>query len=100
MTDRQALDARPVAGDGRRGWWLFGLTLITMAVGLTYLGVAPQHWLRGVVIVGAALAFGGLARAVTPARRAGPLAVRSKAFDVAVYWLTAALVLTSAFLVG
>lgn len=89
--------ARPTAGDGRRGWWLFAVMLTTMAAGLTYLGVAPEHWLRGVVITSLGVLFGGLARLLIPSRLAGPLAVRSRRFDVACYLLGALTMLTFAF---
>ncbi len=63
----------------------FGLVLLIAAVGLLFAVVASHHWLRGVLIIAAALIVGGLARAVLTDRRAGLLAVRSRMFDVACY---------------
>ena len=68
---------------------LFGLVLAVVAAGLAYLGLAPEHWLRGVFVIAVGLAVGGVARAVLPSASAGPLAVRGRVFDVACYLLAA-----------
>lgn len=75
----------PVGADPRRGRVAFGAAVVVIAGGLTYLGVAPQHWLRGVLVVAAGLVFAGLARAALPDRIAGPLRVRRRWVDAATY---------------
>ena len=55
------------------------------ATGIAYAGVVPQHWLRGVVLLAGACGLAGLFRLLLPARQAGLLAVRSRAFDVLCY---------------
>ncbi|MGI8696423.1 MAG: DUF3017 domain-containing protein [Mycobacteriales bacterium] len=61
------------------------VVLVVAAAGLGYVGVAPKHWLRGVLILAVAMVLGGLLRALLPARQAGALAVRSRPFDVLCY---------------
>ncbi len=55
------------------------------AASMLYIGVASQHWLRGVGLLGVAMCLGGVFRAVLPARQAGLLAVRSRHFDAVCY---------------
>jgi hypothetical protein len=53
-------------------------------VGLVGIVVAAQHhWRKGLYLVAAALLLGALFRLTLPTRRAGTLAVRGKAIDVA-----------------
>jgi hypothetical protein len=57
--------------------------LAVVVVGLFGIVAAAQHhWRKGLYVVAAALVLGGLLRLVLPTRRAGTLAVRSKAVDV------------------
>ena len=52
---------------------------------ISLIGLAPEHWLRGVLIIASAFVVAGVARALLPDRRAGLLAVRGRMFDVACY---------------
>jgi hypothetical protein len=54
--------------------------LVTVALGLFV--VAFDHWRLGLVIIGLALIGGAVLRLLLPVRRAGFLAVRSRAVDV------------------
>ena len=56
----------------------------------------PQHWLRGVLIIGADLILAGVLRLTLPARRAGILVVRSRVFDTIAYVGLGVLVITFA----
>ena len=71
----------PSGPDPRPGRVVYAIALTVVAAGLLYLGVAPQHWLRGVLVVSAGLTFAGLARWLLPDRRSGPLLVRGRWFD-------------------
>lgn len=63
-----------------------------MAVGLVLISLA--HWRRGAVAVGAGAALAALLRLWLSDAEVGPLAVRSKAFDV-VFYLGAAAVIAA-----
>ncbi len=57
--------------------------LTVVLVGLVGIVAAAQHhWRKGLYLVAAALLLGALLRLTLPTRRAGTLAVRSKAVDV------------------
>jgi predicted neutral ceramidase superfamily lipid hydrolase len=77
-----------------RGDVPFLLVIAVMVAGFAYLHLNPQHWLRGVLIIGADLIVAGLLRLVLTPRRAGILAVRSRAFDVICYVALGVLVIT------
>lgn len=65
--------------------------LAVVVVGLAGIVAAAQHhWRKGLYVVAAGLLLGALLRLVLPTRRAGTLAVRSKAVDVATLALLAA----------
>lgn len=76
-----------------RGWWRrvdlrelpAYVVLLIAAAGLTYVGIASAHWLRGVAVLALAMIVGGVFRAVLPARQAGLLAVRGRRFDFCCY---------------
>jgi hypothetical protein len=61
------------------------LVLALAATGIGYAAAVPPHWLRGVLVLAGAMAIAGLLRLLLPARQAGLLAVRSRAFDVLCY---------------
>jgi hypothetical protein len=63
----------------------FAAVLLVALIGLTSVLVAPQHWLRGVLIIASSLLVAGAARGGLPDRRAGLLAVRNRMFDMACY---------------
>jgi hypothetical protein len=79
---------RPRSG-GLRGTDLRNLPLILVlalaATGVAYAAAVPPHWLRGVLLLAAAMVLGGVLRLVLPARQAGLLAVRSRFTDVLCY---------------
>ena len=58
------------------------LLVVLLAVGAGLLVLTVGHWRRGLVVVGLALAGGGLLRLLLPLRRVGFLAVRSRPVDV------------------
>ena len=58
------------------------LFVVLLAVGAGLLVLTFGHWRRGLVVVGLALAGGGLLRLLLPLRRVGFLAVRSRPVDV------------------
>ncbi len=64
--------------------------LVIAGAGLTYSSVEPQHWLRGVGVVGVAMALAAALRVALTDRQAGLLAVRRRPFDVCCYLLLAA----------
>ncbi len=61
------------------------LVLALGATGIGYAAAVPPHWLRGVLVLAGAMVVAGLFRLLLPARQAGLLAVRSRAFDVLCY---------------
>ena len=70
----------PRAQPRRFGEWLFVLVLLVAAAAMTL--VATNHVKRGCVVLGVALGLAAVLRAILPARVAGLLAVRSRAFDI------------------
>ncbi len=72
----------------RRRWrWRvreWPITLVLLCVAAGFAVVLSHHFRRGSVVIAGALLLGSLLRLVLPARVAGLLAVRSRAFDVAV----------------
>jgi hypothetical protein len=60
------------------------LLAVLVAVGVGLLMVTFDHWRRGLVLMGLALAGAALLRLLLPVRRAGFLAVRSRPVDVVV----------------
>jgi Protein of unknown function (DUF3017) len=74
----------------------FLLILAVLVAGFVFVRLAPQHWLRGVLIIGADLILAGVLRLTLPARRAGILVVRSRVFDTIAYIGLGVLVITFA----
>lgn len=72
----------------------FLVVLAILAAGFILVRVAPQHWLRGVLIIGADLILAGALRLLLPARRAGILVVRGRLFDTITYVGLGVLVIT------
>lgn len=72
----------------------FLLVLAVLVAGFTFVRIEPEHWLRGVLIIGADLVVAGALRLLLPARRAGILAVRSRVFDTVAYTGLGVLVIT------
>jgi hypothetical protein len=71
------------------------LAVVTvLAVGFILVWVRPEHWLRGVALIGADLIAAGILRLVLTPRRAGILGVRSRPFDVLCYVGLGVLVIT------
>ena len=58
----------------------YGCVLFGVALGLAV--VAPGHYRKGSLLLGAAVLFGALARLVLPAGQIGLLATRKRAIDV------------------
>ncbi len=63
--------------------FLLVLAVIVLAFG--YLLLMPDHWRRGVSVIGAALLLAALLRMVLPAVHAGFLAVRGRWWDATCY---------------
>ncbi len=61
------------------------LVLALAGTGIGYSAAVPPHWLRGVLVFAGSMVIAGLLRLLLPARQAGLLAVRSRAFDVLCY---------------
>ena len=55
------------------------VVLALVGAGLLFVGIG--HWRQGLVVIGLALAGGGVLRLLLPVRRAGFLAVRSRPVD-------------------
>jgi len=72
----------------------FLVVVAVLVAGFVLIRVAPEHWLRGVLIIGADLITAGVLRLVLPARRAGILVVRSRPFDTVAYVGLGVLVIT------
>lgn len=58
------------------------LLAVLAVLGVAMVVLATGHWRRGSFTIGTAVLLAALLRAVLPARTAGLLAVRSRAFDV------------------
>ena len=63
-------------------------TAVPIAAVLTLIGlglvlIAASRFRRGATLLGAAMVLAAVLRMVVPAERLGPLAVRSKTFDIA-----------------
>jgi hypothetical protein len=63
----------------------FATVVAVVAVGLLEVSFAPEHWLRGVLIMAGGFGLAGLLRLVLPDDHAGLLRVRRRAFDVACF---------------
>ena len=61
------------------------LVLALATTGICYSAAVPPHWLRGVLLLAAALVLASLFRLVLPARQAGLLAVRGRVVDILWY---------------
>ncbi len=72
----------------------FLVVLAVLVTGFVYVRIAPEHWLRGVLIIGGDLCAAGVLRLVLPARRAGILVVRNRGFDTIAYVALGVLVIT------
>ena len=59
------------------------LVLAVVAVGLIRIGL--YHWREGTVLLGAALLFAALLRAILPANRIGMVAIRGRGIDFLLY---------------
>ena len=77
------------SGGGLRTIDLRNLPLIVVlalaATGIGYSAAVPRHWLRGVLLLAAAMVLAGVLRLLLPARQAGLLAVRGRVVDVLCY---------------
>jgi hypothetical protein len=82
-----------------RANWPFEVVLIVVVAGFVIALSSPSHWLRAVVVVGAALLLAGVLRAVLPSAQAGLLCVRSRIFDIVCYLGLGALVISFGALV-
>jgi hypothetical protein len=86
MADGPDKPAAPVREPASRvrgpGELALGLVLLAVLVGLALVG--HDHWRKGLLIVGIGLCGGAGLRLVLPTRSVGLLAVRTRAFDVAV----------------
>ncbi len=71
-----------------------GVVLTIVAVGLVL--VATDHWRRGGATMASAAAVGSILRLVVPERFLGPLAVRSRPFDVVFFAVLAMLLALAA----
>jgi DUF3017 family protein len=70
------------------------LVLTLAGTGIGYAAAVPVHLLRGVLVLAGAMIIAGLLRLLLPARQAGLLAVRSRAFDVLCYCGTGVAIVT------
>src|SRR2546423_14146204 len=61
------------------------LVLALGGTGIGYAAAVPPHWLRGVLVLAGAMVIAGMLRLLLPARPAGLLAGRRRAFDVLCY---------------
>jgi Protein of unknown function (DUF3017) len=77
----------------------FLVVVAIMIAGFVLVRLRPEHWLRGVVIIGADMILAGLLRLLLTDRRAGILVVRSRPFDVITYIGLGVLVITFGLLV-
>jgi hypothetical protein len=86
MADQSARGQVDLAGSAAAGpkvrEWPITLVLLCVAAGFAV--VLSNHFRRGSVVISGALLLAALLRMLLPTRRAGLLAVRSRAFDVAV----------------
>ncbi len=69
MADRRLIRAVPII-----------VVLLIAAIGLGW--IATGHWRRGAAVLAAAAAVGAVLRLLVPDGSVGPLAVRSRTFDV------------------
>jgi hypothetical protein len=72
----------------------FLAVVLVMALGFLLVWIRPEHWLRGVTVIGADLVVAGGLRLVLSPRQIGILAVRSRPFDVLCYVGLGVLVIT------
>jgi hypothetical protein len=72
----------------------FLIVVAVLVAGFAYLRLSPQHWLRGVLVIGGDLIGAGVLRLVLTQRRAGILAIRRRPFDVVCYVGLGVLVIT------
>lgn len=87
-----APEPRPPAVARLGAWW--GVAAV-LASGIGW--ALTDHMLRATVSIAAACVMGGVLRLVLPPARAGGLVVRGKAFDVALLWVFAGVVLVAGF---
>lgn len=91
---------RRLAPDRGLSPWALLVVLAGVLAGLGYAVFGgPGAWRTGCMIIGAALAVGGLLRLVLRKERAGLLAVRARGFDVTMLILAGAAVIVLALLV-
>ena len=78
------------AGSATGGWMLAAIVVLLIGVVAAVMFAGTRIGVLGLVAV---LVLAGLCRLVLPTGRAGPLAVRSRALDVATVWSLAAAML-------
>ncbi len=72
----------------------FLAVLVLLVAGFVFIRIQPEHWLRGVLVIGVDLIAAAILRLVLSGRRAGLLAVRSRLFDTVAYAGLGVLVIT------
>ncbi|MEI2777408.1 MAG: DUF3017 domain-containing protein [Tetrasphaera sp.] len=85
-------EPRPPAVGRLALWWL-----VAAAFAAGVLWAVTDHMLRATVTMGASLVLGAVLRLTLPARAAGGLVTRGRAFDVIFLVLLAAAVLAAGF---
>lgn len=92
--DAEALPAIPVKGIRRIVGWLQTTDLHHFPVilvfamsfgGLAFSAVVPEHWLRGVLVLAAAMLIAGVLRFLLPPSKMEFLAVRGRLVDTGFY---------------
>lgn len=60
------------------------MTAVMLIVAVAFALIVTAHWRKGAAALGVAVLLGAVLRLVLPENRLGPLAVRSRTFDVIV----------------
>lgn len=76
--------AGPAGAPGGHGWRQAPLVAVLTVLAVGLLAVTAHAWRHGAQIIGGALVLGAGLRIALPARRAGLLVVRGRAFDATV----------------
>jgi hypothetical protein len=66
------------------------MTAVMLVVALAFVLILTAHWRKGAAALGVAALLGAVIRLVLPENKLGPLAVRSRTFDVLFLLVTAA----------